>query len=282
MNCASARNRILALPDPAVPTDSLSAHLDGCPACQTWHRISVQMDRAIAAIPVPADSGDVKRKLLAQFQTTETPATKPKSKVRKSTKIIKMAPPTMATVRPAQPKQPLGERFARMWPAGLVAAAVLVGAIVWATLGGKSNDNQLAASPGPDPMLRDVVAAKVKVDTAPNAVARVEALAGLADTLHDEARTLAKVSPGDEMTSLAKMYEQVVRDALVPQARALSDDEKRTKLLAVKEKLEKAEQEANKSAAEAPVGSDRPLKDIAEAAKAGRIELAKLIQGSAI
>jgi hypothetical protein len=286
MNCASARNRILALADPAVLPESLEAHVSACAACEAWRRLAVQVDAAVAAIPVPVSDGNAKRQLLAQFQGSPARSAKLKKPAPASdaeAKIIMTPPPTMKPVaQPGAPRQPLGERLARLWPAGLIAAAILVGAISWAILGGKSNDNQAMASAGPDPMLSDVVTAKVKLDTAPDAVGRVDVLATLADTIHEEARTLSKVTPGDEMTSLAKLYDQVVREALVPQARALTGEERRTKLPAFAERLAKAEQEANRLSNEAPVGSDQALKDIAESAKAGRIELAKLIQGGEI
>jgi len=283
VNCASARNRILALADPAVLPESLDAHVSNCATCQAWLRLAIQVDTAVAAIPVPVSDGKAKRQLLSQFQGSPARSAKlkkPASAAEAEANIIMTPPPTMKpAAQPAAPRQPLGERLARLWPAGLIAAAILVGAISWAILGGKSNDNQVLASAGPDPMLSDVVGAKVRLDTAPDAVGRVDVLATLADTIHEEARTLSKVTPGEEMTSLAKMYDQVVREALVPQARALTGEERRTKLPAYQERLAKAEQEANRLANEAPVGSDQALKDIAESAKAGRIELAKLIQG---
>jgi hypothetical protein len=283
MNCVSARNRILALADPGVLPESLQAHVTACAACEAWRRLAVQVDAAVVAMPVPASDGNVKRQLLSQFQGPAARSAKLKKPPvgTEAEKLIIKTPTlvTKPTAQPAGPRQPLGERLARLWPAGLIAAAILVGAISWAILGGKNKDNQAMASAGPDPMLSDIVSAKVKLDTAPDAVARVDVLATLADTIHDEARTLSKVTPGEEMSSLAKMYDQVVRDALVPQAKALTGEERRTKLPVYAERLAKAEQEANRLSNEAPVGSDQALKDIAESAKAGRIELAKLIQG---
>ena len=283
MNCATTRSRILALADPSSLPEPLLTHLDGCAACSTWHRLAVQVERVVANLPVPVSEGNGKRRLLSKFQDSPAPvATRKKtpSRTAKPGKIIEISPAAKAAIRPAKPRQPLGERLARLWPAGLVAAAILVGAVSWAIYKSKSKDTTVASNPGPDPMLREVVAAKVKLDTAHSAADRVEVLSTLADTLHDEARALSKVTPGDNMAALARMYEQVVRDGLVPQARAMSAEERRTKLPAFKEKLVKAEQEANRLAAEAPVGSDRPLKEMAETAKSGRIELAKLIQES--
>jgi hypothetical protein len=283
MNCSSARNRILALPDPAAPSESLIVHVNSCPGCQAWHRAAVQVDAAVASLAVPVTDGSSKRQLLSQFRTQPARVEKPKKSAKPVSRVIKSPLSLKATVRPAGPRQPLGERLARLWPAGLVAAAILVGAVSWAIFGGKSKENAIVASAGPDPMLKDIVAAKVKLDTAPDAAARVEVFANLADTIHEEARTLAKVTPGEDMNSLAKMYEQIVREGLVPQARAMSEEERRAKLPAVKQKLEEAEQTTNRLLGDGvPVGSDQALKDIAETAKAGRIELAKLIQGSAL
>ena len=283
MNCSSARNRILALADPAVLPEALLGHVNGCSACQTWHRLAIQVDAAVAAIGVPISEGKGKRQLMSQFQVAPTRAARPKltqSAAKEPAPIIHTPAPTKATVRPATPRKPLGERLAHLWPAGLVAAAILIGAVSWAIFGGKTKENQALASAGPDPMLKDVVSAKVELDTAGNTPERIKALAKLADKLHEEARTLSKVSPGDEMTSLAAMYKRVVEEALVPQAKALSEDERKSVLPQYRQQLIDAEQEANRLAAEAPIGSDQALKEIAEAARAGRIELAKLIQGS--
>jgi hypothetical protein len=271
MNCATIRNRILALTDPAVMPDAVRQHVEECSACKTWHTLSVQVDTAVAAMSYPESDGKAKRQLMSQFEAQPVAAKKPSP-----AKVV-----TKPTVQPAAPRQPLGERLARMWPLGLVAAAVLVGAIAWAIFGGKSNDDQTQAKAPADPMLKDVVVAKVELDRAGSAPERMKALAKLADTLHDEARTLARITPGEDMTSLASMYRQVVQQGLVPQARELSDQERKATLPKYAERLSEAEQEANRLAEEVPVGSKDQLKEIAEVARAGRIELAKLIQGRA-
>jgi hypothetical protein len=271
MNCSSARNRVLAATNPATIPESLRGHFDQCPACRAWQAKVIDIERVVVAMPVPPASGKAKRDLLAQFASTAV--------AQKKAKPPRTTPAPTPLAKPAPTREPLGERLARMWPAGLVAAAILVGAIAWAVLSGDGSKDQPMAKAPADPMLEKVVAAKVKLDTAPNNSARIDVLAGLAMNLHEEAGALSKVTPGDEMTSLATMYRQVVQEALVPHARALSEDERKATLPKYREQLEKAEQEANRLAAEAPVGSDRPLKEIAEVAKAGRIELAKLIQG---
>jgi hypothetical protein len=271
MNCESTRNRILALPDPAGLSDALQAHINECAACRMWHAQLIQVEAVVVSMTVPATDGRIKRQLLAQFKAA--PPAKPKAN-----KIVKKIVVPKTPITPAAERQPIGERLARMWPAGLIAAAVLVGAIAWSLLSGKSDPDQVVAALPPDPMLQKVVAAKTEVDTADSTAKRVDGLAKLADVLHEGARSLSKVTP-EEMPSLAKNYELVVCDALVAQARALTEEERRTTLPKYRDMLIRAQQDANTHAADAPEGSRQALKDIAKAAETGRIELAKLIQG---
>jgi hypothetical protein len=274
MNCDTARNRILGLPDPAAVPAPLSAHLDDCPACRAWHQLLTRVDGAIAATAPPASSGRAKRKLIEQFRGAAAATAQPAPKARPP----RPAPVSVPTVQPATAKPSIGERLARLWPASVVAAAVLVGVLVWASFRGKS-ETMTVAAPRPDPFLEKVVLAKVKLDTAPDAAARLAVLDSLGADIHGEARTLSMVTPGAEMDSLARLYEQVVTDGLVEQARGLDANEKRTKLPLYVEHLRNAEQEANQWAAEAPPGSDRPLREIAKAAARGRTELSRMLQG---
>jgi len=184
----------------------------------------------------------------------------------------------LGTVVPAPERQSVGERLARLWPAGLVAAALLAGVLVWSSLHGKPDGPTVAALP-PDPFLERVVTAKVKLDSAPDAAGRLAALDTLERTIHEEATTLSKVTPGADMEALARMYEQVVTEGMVEQARLMSGDERKARLPAFTDRLSKAEQVANQAIAEAPPESIRPLKGIAKAAEKGRIELARMIQG---
>jgi hypothetical protein len=277
MNCDTARNRLMAQPDPSAVPAPLAAHLDACPACQAWHQLLVRIDEGVIATAPVAGGSRAKRKLIAQFREAVPAAPKPvvAPAASKSKPLARPAP----TVQPAPARQSVGERLARLWPGGLVAAALLIGVLVWASLrGGKNNEPVIATLP-PDPFLERVVVAKVKLDTAPEATARLAVLDALERGIHDEATTLSKVTPGAEMESLARLYERVVSDGMVEQARLLGQDEKKAKLGPFRDRLVEAEQTANRLAAEAPPGADRPLKDIASAAGRGRTELAKLMQG---
>jgi hypothetical protein len=217
----------------------------------------------VATAPVPTTTGRIKRRLIELFRTGR-PAGESWTGV----------------VVPA--KTPAHGRLARTWPAGLVAAALLVGALSWVILGGKQDGGAVAQLP-PDPFLKQVVGAKVKIDTAETAAERLGAWADLADDLREQAGALARVSEGESMDSLAKLYEQAVSDdALIGQARQLTDDERKAALPKFRDRLAKAEEAANRLLAEGvSPESERPLKRIAEAAAAGKTKLANLQQGRA-
>ena len=72
MNCASARNRILTQPDPAAVPAAVAGHLAACPGCQGWHRLLIQVETAIAAVPVPATDGRARRRLLQLFRNGQS------------------------------------------------------------------------------------------------------------------------------------------------------------------------------------------------------------------
>jgi len=275
MNCLSARNRLLALADPVDVPDAVAGHLATCQACSAWHALLIQVDAVLTATPFPESNGEVKKQLLAQFQPA-APVPKPERPVAKSTPKL-----TTPVVMPAKTTQKtVGERMARLWPAGLVAAAVLVGAVSWAIFGGKSNEEVIVVEVR-DPMLEEVVKAKVDLDRAETNPARLEVLDRLASKLHNHAGELSKLTPGKEMDTLAAMYEKVVMESLVPIARSLSEDEKKSLLDRYQESLNTAETTAYRLASEAPVGSDVPLRNIAKAAGAGKNQLARMKLGGA-
>lgn len=273
MNCQTIQHRILGLADPAELTGSLAEHVAQCPECARWHRLLTQIEYAVGHVTVPAHSGQAKAKLLAEFQPQKPTAAIPK---------------TPAKVKPARDTKPLGvvtpkahswgDRIAKMWPAGIIAGIICVGVGVWSN--GKRKQAPEVAQYNPDPLLDRVVTAKVQLDTAKSTPDRMKVLAKLADDVQEQAKNLYLVSPGEEMTSLSKMYGDIVIDGLVFQAETLDEQERRQLLADYTERLAKAEQQAERLAAEAPIGSDQPLRDIAKIAREGKNKLAKLREKS--
>ena len=277
MSCQTTQNRILALADPAVLAGPLADHVAGCQACQAWHRLLLQMEVAVAGLPVPADTGRAKAETLKQFRADPAKA-KPKPKAKPVEAVKPMTPPPPTPAKPREPRKSFGDRVAHLWPAGAAAAVVCVGALLW-TFAGKKPAPEGAAYAA-DPMLDRVVAAKVQLDVAKTAPDRMHVLAKLADDVQDQAKSLYLVAPGEEMVSLSKMYADIVGEALVYQAETLTDADRRKILGDYTDRLAKAEQQAERLAAEAPVGSDEPLREIARAARDGKNKLAKLREKS--
>jgi hypothetical protein len=276
MNCLSARNRLLALADPVDVPDAVAGHLASCQACSAWHALLIQVDAVLTATPFPESNGEVKSQLLAQFKPA-APAPKPERLAARSTPKL-----TTPVVMPAKPSQKtFGERMARLWPAGLVAATVLIGAVSWAIFGGKSNE-ELVVAQERDPFFEKVVKAKVDLDTAKSAPERLEVADRLAASIHEQAREISKITPGKDMESLATMYEKVVMGSMVFTAKDLSEEERKALLPRYSKSLGDAEQLANRFASEAPVGSDVPLRNIAKVAETGKKQLARMQQGSGI
>jgi hypothetical protein len=260
MNCESLRKRLLGLPDPAAVADAMAAHLGACSACQTWHQLLIRIEAGIVATSPAARSGRLKRPLIARF--------------RKSAESKLGA----AVVAPRPAPKTLGEKLAHLWPAGLVAAALLVGVLVWASLKSKPEGGTVAALP-PDPFLEQVVLAKVKLDSADKVPDRLAALDLLERNVHREATEISKISPGADMESLAKMYDSVVVGPMIENARLLAPDERKAVLPKYIDRLNAAAQEAHLRSLEAPPGADRPLQDIEKSALKGRTTLAQILQG---
>ena len=268
MNCSAARNRLLDLPDPAAVPPPVAGHLAGCVACRAWHGLLVRVERAVADIPVPPASGVARQQLLDRFRSP-APAARP------APAAPSRAAPNVVLVSAGSE---VGERLARLWPFGLVAAALLVGALTWVILSGNGDQPGPVALP-PDPMLARVLAASNRIEAAEAPADRLEGLADLAGEIHSQAEVLSKVTP-DQMDSLAGLYEKLVGDdALVRTARALSAQERRDTLPRFTKGLEDAEQAAIAAAAEAPPQSVGALKRIAGAARDSRTKLTLLQQG---
>lgn len=289
MNCESIRSRILAKTHPEKLPAVYREHVQACPACQAWHQQVLAMEHAVTAVVVPASTR--KEAFLQQFRTatvalpeptvstevkSQPSVAKPKSTPKaKSATVAKTA---KAPVAPATPARPWSDRLAKAWPAGVAAVIVLGGAVLWSLKSGDNGTTQVAAATR-DPLTEKAVLLNVKLDTTANAAEKMKVLANFADDLHDEAKTLAKLAPGPEMESLAKMFDRIVRDAMIFQARSLDVAQNKQLLLECVERLGKVEQDANRLSVEAPQGSEQALREIAAAAKEGKEKIAQLTFG---
>jgi hypothetical protein len=255
MNCQTIRSRILALPDPAQVPEPLAGHLTGCSGCTAWHQLLVKVEVAVATAPVPATDGTAKARVVAQFRSPS------KSKPKAPALVV-------------SPRNSFGAKAAKLWPAGLIAAAILVGTVAYLTFDRRPGTTQVAALP-PDTLLAKVTKHKIDLDAAahdPNRKVRI--LTEELEDIHESAQALARVSPGAEMDSHARMFKDV-GEAMVAEGKKVDLRKDPTVLNDCIQALVKIEQAADKKATEAPVESIRPLREIAKAARENRIAFAQ-------
>jgi hypothetical protein len=132
-------------------------------------------------------------------------------------------------------------------------------------------------------MLEKTVSFKVKYDTAKNDSERMNYLLKFSNDLGEQAKTLAKVAAEDDMKALAKMYDQIVREMMVQQCRALDTVQNKQVLTECINQLGNMEQTANRLAEEGVnSGSDKPLREIAAAAKEGKEKIAQHTLGKGL
>ncbi|MEZ6143764.1 MAG: hypothetical protein R3B84_24630 [Zavarzinella sp.] len=290
--CKQTQSKLLTIRDTAKISPDLAAHVQQCSTCAAWLQALSSMQQAIIVAPKP-DSSERKNAFINQFlaapvvqAATERPAPKKAVPAKKSATNVPIESPresiqlTEPKPKPAteQPvftptvRQPFSERVARLWPAGIAAGLILTFTFVWYGFF-HTNDTPVAETPR-DPFLNDVVATTMEIDRSNTTGERVKLYHQLADRIHEQARSLARVAP-DELESLARMYATVVSDGLVAQANSLAPQEKQ-QLTDYVRRLAESEQAAERLAAEAPPQSIPHLKAIAQTARQGRIHLAKM------
>jgi hypothetical protein len=174
-------------------------------------------------------------------------------------------------------KWAFGKHAAKFWPAGLVAATLLVGTIAWYGLRG---DRTPAPIPSPaDPFLDNLVKLNVELATSKTAVDRVKILARVADELNQEMRDIARAdATGENMQALEQMYRKVVLKGLVDQAKQVELAQREVVLGKIADRLTQAGQKAEHSATESPEHSASALREAATTAKDGTKQIRSLIR----
>jgi hypothetical protein len=118
-----------------------------------------------------------------------------------------------------------------------------------------------------DPFLAAIVQRNLTLATAQTPDQRVSALADLADDLHHQGRTLARVAVGEDMSAIARLYERVLLDGLVRRTQEVAPTERPAVVARLTERLAKAGQSADGLAGEVPPASAAPLRAMASAAR---------------
>lgn len=283
MKCELARNRILAVEEPADLPEELAEHLNGCESCRAWARLFAQVDQVLNQLPVPASAGVGKTVVLERIR-----AAKPAVVMSASTKSSANHKPLQAKPMPLDleadlPKKKFkaGAFAAKYWPAGVIAATLLVGVIAWISLRGQK-PQQPNQQPS-DPLLESVVQLNVELAKTQSPAERVDVLTRLADELNQEMREIARAdSTGESMQALELMYRKVVLQGLIAQAKLVERSKREAVLRPVADRLAMAVQSANQSAAESPEHSAVRLRNAADIARDGASEIHKLIKEASL
>ena len=260
MNCKPIRNRILAVEEAGHLPSELAAHLDECSACQAWYRKFVSVECALLELPVPESDGLAKIAVLERIratsnavnptrETTTVNPTRKRGSTKETPESVPVLPEPTVNHKPTSIVAPVlamplnladdlpkrkfsfGHAAAKLWPAGLVAATLLIGTIAWLSLRG---ERTLAVTPMPaDPLLDKLVKLNVELAISKNQAPaeRIKVLASIAEDLNQEMREIARAdASGENMRALKEMYRKVVLNGLVSQAK-LVDRRQREEVL---------------------------------------------------
>ena len=265
MNCQSLQNRILALPDPRQLPETLREHVDACAGCLTWWKQAVYLERLLGRLPAPTPS-DKKAALLDEL-TAAGP-------------VIKSIPSRGRRTGPSI--------FVRVWSvpavktlAGL-AAAVFIAVAGWLMMKPGPGNSIVAQEAPRDPFLDKIVQRDLALAQAKSPDQRLEVLGGLADDLSAEARSLSKIAQPEELRDLSSMFQKVVNEGIVEQARklpghAMTRTQKDELLQKLSSKLSDAGQQADEAARQSPPHAQPALKSISDTARDGRVKLKAIL-----
>jgi hypothetical protein len=159
-----------------------------------------------------------------------------------------------------------------------MAAGLLLFALVWGAMQWQPPKNP-TPRPEADPLLASLMKRDLRLAQARNPKERVEALAALAADLHAESLAVADAASADDLNGLARMYDKVVRNGLVPQARDLRPEERARVLEPIVKQLERAGYEAGNVARDMDGPSRDAFATIAAAAEDAKGQLLVLSGG---
>jgi hypothetical protein len=257
MKCKVVQRHLLASERPARPPAAVAEHLAHCPACRAWHRQIVRLEHLVPHLPVPASSGKVDCVREVLHSDAYTPSYKPEVGWQRRERALRKVAVTFA-----------------------LAAGLLFFALCWYAWQ-HQHPAEIAA---PKQNRSDVTLETILAHYDPalhattNPKERVKRLATVAQRLQGEAKDHALAGKLKEVTSLARQFEVLLRDGLLPQARTLADADRPELLDSLADQLARAESEANWLAKE-HTDVAKPLQDIAVAAHNGHLELRELAQG---
>jgi len=127
-----------------------------------------------------------------------------------------------------------------------------------------------------EPLLAELVERDMRLSSAGTPAERVAILADIADVLARNLGPLAHADAHEDLSTLAKLYENVVRSGLLHQARALRETERLPVLGPIADRLKEVANTAERLARQSPAEQVQPLLDIVAVARQGSSELRAL------
>jgi hypothetical protein len=270
MNCNLVQRRLLSIEDPAEAPADVRAHLASCQPCRDWQGQLVQLEQHVPLLPVPRSRG--KRRFLARLLRRT-----PKRHIPETETVSSEA--TGQTIAAEHPL-PQGQAYqlTRQRLLAGVAAAALIAVGFWILVSGKKPPAPAPVKkPAADPLLSGLVQLDSQLARAGTPRERVEYLSDMANILFDETRALAQEAAGEELAAIAGLYEQVVREGIIKQARAVQTADRRKILNPIAERLRRAARTADGLRGKVPPQYSKPLASMAQSAWEGYRGLTELV-----
>jgi hypothetical protein len=257
MNCQTFQNHVLSLPDPRQLPEPLTGHANSCAACTEWWRRAARLETVLAELPVPPAPRDKKGILLEE-----------------------LAGPVIAS-RPMVERRSLWSIPAVRTFSG-IAAAVLIAVTGWMLVRPGSGTPIAKADPSRDPFLDRIVQRDLALAQARTADQRLGVLGSLADDLSGETRSLSKIASPEELRDLSDLFQKVVNDGIVEQARqlpehSLTQTQKKELLDRLSNQLSEAGRQADDAAKESPPHAQPALRSISATARNGQAKLKTIL-----
>jgi ABC-type transporter Mla MlaB component len=250
MKCKHAQKTLLATSGRRKLSTEVQEHVAECARCRQWKTKLTAIDRGVFLIPTPSGT-DAKNAFLAEFLHEP---------------VIEPSPGWKLKLPGTRWQQAL---------AGIAAAVVLV--LAFSGVLKRERNIPVASSSQTDPLLAKVMERNLTLATADSATKRVQTLSDLADDLDSQTRQLALVAHADDLQTLAKLYDEVLKTGIVKQAGEVRLEDRQNVLKPIADRLLIASRQMRQDAIEMPNNAE-PLKQMAQAADEANQKLRILIK----
>ncbi|HEV3145122.1 MAG TPA: hypothetical protein VGZ47_14630 [Gemmataceae bacterium] len=250
MKCKHAQKTLLATSGRRKLSAEVQEHVAECARCRQWKTKLTAIDRGVFLIPTPSGT-DAKNAFLAEFLHEP---------------VIEPSPGWKLKLPGTRWQQAL---------AGIAAAVVLV--LAFSGVLKREHHIPVASSSPADPLLAKVMERNLTLATTDSATKRVQTLSDLADDLDGQTRQLALVAHADDLQTLAKLYDEVLKAGIVKQAGEIRLEDRQKVLQPIAEQLFKASKRTEELAKKMPDKAE-PLKLMARSADEANQKLLKLIK----